>query len=64
MLLAGEAVMAAVLCGEPVQVAVDEIIFSGRETGKEADIGTLCTLNPVKEPGQKQLAHKTTYYVK
>lgn len=36
------------LCGELVQkvVGIDEIIFSGKETGKGADVGMLCTLSP------------------
>lgn len=34
------------LCEELVQVAVEGVIFAGRETGKRADVGTPCTLSP------------------
>lgn len=40
------------LCEELVQVAVVEVIFAERETGKRADVDTLCTLSPVEEPVQ------------
>lgn len=34
------------LCGELVQMAVVGVIVVGRETGKRADVGMLCTLSP------------------
>lgn len=43
------------LCGELVQKAVGETIFSDKEAGKGAEVGTLCTLSPVEEPVQKWL---------
>lgn len=45
------------LCGELVQKAVGEIIFSDKEAGKGADVGTLCTLSPVEEPVQRWLMY-------
>lgn len=46
MPLAGDAVRAAGLCAELVQVEAGGVIFAGRETGKEVDVGRLWTLNP------------------
>lgn len=43
------------LCGELVQKVVGKTIFSGKETGKGADVGMLFTLSPVEEPIQKWL---------
>lgn len=43
MPLVGEA---EALRGELIQKAVGEIIFSDKEAGKGADVGTLCTLSP------------------
>lgn len=46
MPLDGEAVSASVFCGELVQMVIGGIVFAGRETGKGADVGRLCTLHP------------------
>lgn len=35
-------------CRELVQLVVSGVIVVGRETGKRVDVGTLCTLSPVK----------------
>lgn len=59
MPLDGEAVSASVFCGELVQMVIGGIVFAGRETGKGADVGRLCTLHPVEEPVQKWLIHET-----
>lgn len=41
-------VEAGLPCRELVQLVVSGVIVAGRETGKRVDVGTLCTLSPVK----------------